>query len=107
MLPQGFFVVNIWGVLIAAVLSMILGMLWYSRFLFGKPWMELMGLTPESLKAMQKTAQKGYALSVVLYIILAYVLGIFIRNLFVPFMVTALIIGFLVWLGFVATTMAM
>lgn len=35
---------NWWAILIAAVINMVLGMIWYSPALFGKSWMKLMGI---------------------------------------------------------------
>ncbi len=37
--------INIWAVLLAAVLSFALGGLWYSPILFGKTWMRETGVT--------------------------------------------------------------
>jgi fluoride ion exporter CrcB/FEX len=43
--------VNYWAVLVAAVVYMILGALWYSPALFGKIWMKGIGKTKEQVKA--------------------------------------------------------
>ncbi len=105
MLPQGFFMVNIWGVLIAAVVSILLGMLWYGP-LFGKKWMSLVGMTPEIMASAKNAAYKSYIISALINFLMAYVIGIFIKNMFVPDLRSAFLVGFLAWLGFVATTMA-
>ena len=34
------------GFLVAIVFNVILGMVWYSHAVFGKPWMHLMGIKP-------------------------------------------------------------
>ena len=47
----------------AAVATMMLGFLWYSPFLFAKPWMIAMGCDPEDkarLAEMQKSASSMY-----------------------------------------------
>jgi uncharacterized membrane protein YpjA len=31
--------VNLWAVLVAAIATMVVGFLWYSPFLFARPWM--------------------------------------------------------------------
>ena len=36
--------VNWWAIVIAAIINMVLGMVWYSPLLFGKSWMKLMGI---------------------------------------------------------------
>jgi hypothetical protein len=66
--------VNFLTVLIAAVISMIIGFLWYSPFLFAKPWMKLMGYTSESMKSAQKGMAKMYLISFIVTILTAYVL---------------------------------
>lgn len=38
------------SVLIAAILYMIIGSLWYSPYFFGKFWMKYMGLIPDDMK---------------------------------------------------------
>lgn len=41
---------NIWAILVATVISMVIGALWYSPVLFGNVWMKLVGLKAEELK---------------------------------------------------------
>ncbi len=41
--------VHIGGVIVAALASLGLGFLWYSKYLFGTLWMNLSGITSESL----------------------------------------------------------
>ncbi|MBN1211938.1 MAG: DUF1761 domain-containing protein [candidate division Zixibacteria bacterium] len=43
--------VNYWAVLVAGVVYMILGALWYSSALFGKAWMKGIGKTKEQVSA--------------------------------------------------------
>ena len=43
--------VNIWAVVLAAISYLILGALWYSPLLFGKPWMRLNNFTDEDFKS--------------------------------------------------------
>jgi len=42
---------NYWAVVVAAVVYMILGALWYSPALFGKAWMKGIGKTKEQVNA--------------------------------------------------------
>ena len=40
--------VNLWAVLVAAIATMVVGFLWYSPFLFARPWMLAMGYDPDN-----------------------------------------------------------
>lgn len=67
--------INFIAVLLAAVASMVVGFVWYSGRLFGKPWARLMGYTTESLKQAQKTLGKLYGISFVLALLTSYLLA--------------------------------
>jgi len=77
MLP---FDVNPIGVLMAAVATMLIGMLWYSPLLFAKPWVELNGYTPEKLAAMKAGAGRAYGISFLAYLVLGVGLGSLARG---------------------------
>jgi Protein of unknown function (DUF1761) len=52
------------AILVAAISTMIVGFLWYSPFLFAKPWMREMGYDPNDkakTQEMQKSAGRAYA----------------------------------------------
>ena len=93
-------------ILISAIISMVLGSLWYSPILFGKQWIKLMGI---SKKDMGKNKNKGMAKSyIVLFIsslVTIYVLSMFTSLLGASTFSQGMMIGFWVWLGFFATTM--
>lgn len=98
------------GIIVAIVVSMVVGFLWYSPFLLGKPWMKESGLTPEKLKAEQKQAGIAYGLSAVLALPMAYILN-HVIVLSVNFyhysnLSTGLISAFWMWLGFVMPVQA-
>lgn len=98
--------VNILAVVVASVVSMVLGMLWYGPF-FGKQWMSLMKLTKLD---MEKSKKKGmtttYVLAFLTTFIMSIVLGYLIEltNMLSAF--GGVVVGSLVWLGFLATTLA-
>mgnify|MGYP000498174379 CR=1 FL=1 len=46
--------VNYLAVLLAGVVSMVLGFVWYSPAVLGKPWMKERGMSADSLKKAQK-----------------------------------------------------
>ena len=88
----------------AAVVAMnVIGFLWYGP-LFGKMWMELVGMTKKDAeKAKKEGCAKQMTLMVGSSIVMAYVL-----SMFVPLgteMNTALMTAFWIWLGFIATVM--
>lgn len=43
--------INHLAILVCVILSFALGFLWYSQFLFGNPWMEMVGLDMEIIEA--------------------------------------------------------
>jgi surface polysaccharide O-acyltransferase-like enzyme len=98
--------VNLWAVLVAAVATMVVGFLWYSPFLFARPWMLAMGYDPDNkakLDEMRKSAGKSYALSFLASLVAAFVLGKIIDVATVDSVLYGMKIGFAVWLGFVTT----
>ncbi len=95
--------VNYVAVLVAAIANMVLGALWYSPGVFGKVWMKATGKTQKDMEASKKEAPKYYALSFVGSIVMAYVLAVFIQWAQVNSIALAVILGFLIWLGFVLT----
>jgi MFS-type transporter involved in bile tolerance (Atg22 family) len=94
------------AVLVAALATMVIGFIWYSPFLFARPWTRLMGYDPEDkgkLEEMQKGAGKTYAISFLASIAAAVVLAKIIDITSVVRFVYGMKVGFGVWLGFVAT----
>ena len=98
--------INLWAVLAAAVLAMAIGAMWYSPSLFGKLWMELMGLNESKLHEMkQKGMAKTYLISFVSQLVTAYALSLLLNTFsFFPTWADGLIFGFTLWLGLIATT---
>ena len=73
--------VNYWAVFTGAVLSMVLGAIWYGP-LFGKKWMEIVGVDSADLEArkkMQKSAAPLYGVQFLLTLfqvaVLAYLVA--------------------------------
>ncbi len=88
-------------VLVCAVVSIIIGSLWYGPMIFGKAWMRLNNVDPECMndpvkrKEMQKQALPAYILQLILSLI-----QIFILAKFISLGGNALTTSLLVWLGF-------
>jgi hypothetical protein len=94
------------AILVAALSTMVVGFLWYSPLLFAKPWMREMGYDPNDkakTEAMKKSAGPAYAGSMVASLISAFILALFLHWLRAESIQYGLLIGFHVWLGFVAT----
>jgi len=98
------FEINIWAVVVSTIIYFGLGMLWYSPKLFGKSWMALQNFTEEKMAAMKS---KGMAKPMIFGLI-----GAFITSFILAYVISisgaavigeGLWIGFLAWLGFVAT----
>ena len=96
--------VNVWAVLGAAALNMVIGSLWYGP-LFGKQWMAAMGWTPERMKdpEQKKKGQKAMMWMVLTSLITAYVLTLFVYNLSAATWGEGAMLGFWLWLGFQIT----
>ena len=96
--------VSFLSVIVSAIVGMVIGSLWYS-VLFGKLWMQLSGITPKQMtEAKKKSMGKSYALCFVGLLLMSYVLGMFIQIVKASTLPGGAMIGFWLWLGFIATT---
>ena len=98
--------VNYLAVVVAAVVSMVLGYVWYGA-LFGKQWISMMKFTPEAMaEARAKGMGKTYALMFVGSLVMSYVLWhtiVFaIGFTQTSGAMTGVSTGFWMWLGFIA-----
>lgn len=97
--------VNVWAVIISTVISMIVGMAWYSNALFGKKWRTLMGVSDAEAAEGSKKMAKPMAVNAVASLIMFFILG---RLLFLTGTMStsgSVALAVLVWLGFIACTM--
>jgi|SRR3989344_1339772 len=99
--------INYWAVLVAAIIHMVLGALWYSpSYGFGNIWMKLSGLNRKKMNAMKKKGMtKAYILAFVSALVLNYILANFIGYVSAATFVDGMFLGFLIWFGFLVTTM--
>lgn len=95
--------INYLAVLIAALINMFLGMLWYSPYMFGKMWIAALGKSEEELK--KSASGPIYIVSMVAALILAYVLAHIIIYAQATTVVQGIQTGFWVWVGFTVTTL--
>ena len=87
-------------VLVAAILNMLIGYFWYSKWLFGDLW--------KKLKNINHTAKPNnivFIYSFVVSVVIAYFLAFFESYIGITTVSDGMFIGFCVWLGFVVTTL--
>ena len=95
--------INLVPVIVAAVINMALGMLWYSPYLLGKLWMRSMGKTPEDVRS-GASAGIMYVINTITSLVFAYVLAHIVKYANLNTIQLGAMAGFWVWLGFVVTT---
>jgi len=87
-------------VVIAAIVNVAVGFVWYSKWVFGPIWLKLTELKEKDIKHNKQAMLWGFIVS----LIVAYFLSFFQQHLAVATVADGLMLGFLLWLGFVATT---
>jgi hypothetical protein len=87
-------------VVIAAVLNMVVGYFWYSKWLFGPAWAMLSKRSGKEMDPSGKALVLGFITSLVI----AFFLSLFEGYLEVTTVTDGMFVGFLLWFGFVATT---
>ena len=95
--------INYLAVVIAILINMGLGALWYSPVLFAKPWMAANGFTEESIREAGG-ATKGYVVSVIVSVVVAFAIASFAEAADSDTAIEGLILGLAAGLAFVATT---
>lgn len=102
---MGLYGVNFVGVLVAAIVAMLFGLVWYSPNLFGKKWMKYVGISQRKAK---ENKEKGRFLQIlggfISQILMAGILSVFLLYTGAASIVASLFIAFLLWLGFIVTT---
>ncbi|MCI0449932.1 MAG: DUF1761 domain-containing protein [Chlorobi bacterium] len=98
--------INLIPVVIAGVINMLLGALWYSPYVMGKLWMKSMGKTEEEIKQGYSGASMGlvYVVNTIASLLFSYVLAHIVKFASLTTFGEGANAGFWVWLGFVVTT---
>ncbi|MAE13157.1 hypothetical protein CMO92_01210 [Candidatus Woesearchaeota archaeon] len=97
--------VELWAVVVAALVSMVLGAAWYSPGMFGKMWIKLSGFTKKDQeRAEEEGMGSRYFLGFLSSLVMSFVLAVMIRIVGAGSGVSGAIVGFWLWLGFIATT---
>ena len=98
--------ISLLAVFVSGIAAMIIGMLWFGP-LFGKKWMALSGVNQKDMeKAKKEGGSMGiaYLLQFIAALLTAYVLAMFVGFVGAKDAAGGAMVGFWVWLGFVATT---
>lgn len=92
--------IDLLTVVVAAALNMVIGFLWYSKWLFGPAWSKMCQHSKKD-HCMNKTCLLYTA---VVSLVIAYFLAFFESYLGITTVTDGMFVGFCIWLGFVATT---
>lgn len=97
--------VNIWAVLVSAVVAFAIGALWYSPLMFADVWKKLIGLSKKDVEAEKK---RGYAFHYTVGFIsqvgLAFTIAVVMVFVNPSTVWTGLAVGLLLWLGMIASS---
>ena len=101
-----FATIDLWIVVLAGVIGMVIGMLWYSQMFFGKAWQRMSGISDEAMKRHKNAMGPSMLGGLIAQFVMAYVLAMLVEVFGVlETFSDGVWLGFIVWLGFVATTM--
>jgi hypothetical protein len=92
--------INWAAVLVAALINMGVGSLWYSKALFAKQWVKLTG------KKDMEGGGVGYAVAMAGALLQAWIMAHFVAYASSTTFTDGVVTGFWLWLGFVAVTTA-
>lgn len=95
-------IINIWAIIVAAIVAFVIGSVWYSPILFGKEWMALTNVTEKDVAAAKAKGGmwKLYVIQIIMTLITYGVLGFIIAVASGATAADGAFMGFLVWLGF-------
>lgn len=98
--------VNVWGWILAGLSAIVVGIIWYSPFLFGATWGKATGMSEEE---MSKDRAKVMPVLLIISFLTAYVLSLFTVYLHSylgsSWMTAALDTAFLAWIGLAGTAL--
>lgn len=95
------------AIIITALISFGVGVLWHSPLLFLKQWLRLMHITEKEVKkakAKAKNMNPTYAIAFGANLVLAWAIGFLLYVMQGTGAAAGLIVAVVCWLGFVATT---
>lgn len=97
--------VNFIALIVATIVSMAIGAGWYSAL--SNPWIAANGFSEEQVKAVNENSNPFiYVVAAVCHLIMAYILSGVIFHAGAMTLGNGLLTAFLIWIGFVVTTMS-
>jgi hypothetical protein len=93
------FPINYLALLVATIIKLVLGMLWYSPLLFGRSWMNLTGCDPKDMKSSMPAAM---LVDFVASFLMSFVLLHAVHYAGAQSAAQGAAVGFFNWIGFVA-----
>ena len=97
--------VNYWAIALGAVLSMVIGAIWYGP-LFGKKWMEIVGVSSTDLEARKKMQKSAGPLYVIQFILTLFQVLILAHLIADTELVGGLERSLWIWAAFIIPTLA-
>lgn len=97
--------VNIWAILAATLVSMVIGALWYMPSVFGRDWMESLGKSAKELS--ENNTPLPYVVSALSAFFTAYVLAYIVGFSAITELWQVMVIALTIWVGFSALPTAM
>lgn len=98
--------INYWAVLVSAIVSMVIGMIWYSPALFGNAWMRSGGMTKNMMDETKKNGMAWrYIIAFIGSLLIAYVLAHFVDYTQSVSFTEGMLTGLWTWLGFIIPTL--
>lgn len=88
-----------WAMLVAAIIRMAVGAVWFSPIAFVEPWQKIIGLTPDQMKSGMPRAIAADAVGSLL---MAFVLAHSVVYAQATTLALGAAVGFANWLGYVA-----
>lgn len=99
-------VLTIVPILLAGIVSSVIGFAWYHPHVFGNIWMRLSGVTPETVERGKNRMHVYATAALCASILAAYVIHSLEAGLGIYDMGGAMKLGFLLWAGFVVPALA-
>jgi hypothetical protein len=90
--------INWWAVIVAAIINMAIGSVWYMPSVFGKAW-------KKASKSEMKGDNKAYFITAIAALVQSWVLVHFVRFAGSTTFWKGLVTGFWLWVAFVAAVM--
>ncbi len=99
-MPFDFSKINIWAVLVSALLAFMVGGIWYTA-IFGKLWIKLHGYSEEKMKEMQAAMSppKFFGGMLLSYLVLAWALAVMLTAVPSVNASIGIIFGLLFWVA--------